>query len=199
MFSIARTGVGSRKIIARLMKLLTRRSVLVAGDEGSGYLADGDADSEDARTHSRTHARTLRAAAGRSLQLSNCLRPARRPEGLHGARCHAVKRRVGARARSPLHMRTTASRLSIAAALHPVWVDGRYPAIALDRLPTERYPPLKCRQHRNFGASAGQLYQAVHGPAVCCGAAIARSFSPLQRLSNFSGGRRCRLLRRRHD
>ena len=60
MFSIARTGVGSRKIIARLMKLLTRRSVLVAGDEGSGYLADGDADSEDARTHSRTHARTLR-------------------------------------------------------------------------------------------------------------------------------------------
>ena len=167
---------------------------------GSGYLADGDADSEDARTHALTYTRThAQAAAGRGLQLSNCLRPARRPEGLHGARCHAVRRRVGARARSPLHMRTTASRLSIAAALHPVWVDGRYPAIALDRLPTERYPPLKCLQQKNFDASAGQLYQAVHGPAVCCGAAIARSFSPLQHLSNFSGGRRCRLLRRRHD
>ena len=70
MFSIARTGVGSRKIIARLMKLLTRRSVLVAGDErvgllgmrGSGYLADGDADSNDARTHART-LRPLQAAA----------------------------------------------------------------------------------------------------------------------------------------
>ena len=198
MFSIARTGVGSRKIIARLMKLLTRRSVLVAGDEGgrATWPTAMPIRRMHARTHSRTHAQ---AAAGRSLQLSNCLRPARRPEGLHGARCHAVRRRVGARARSPLHMRTTASRLSIAAALHPVWVDGRYPAIALDRLPTERYPPMKCRQHRNFGASAGQLYQTVHAPAVCCGAAIARSFSPLQRLSNFSGGRRCRLLRRRHD
>ena len=37
------------KIISRLMKLLTRRGVLVEEDEGSGYLADSDADSDDAR------------------------------------------------------------------------------------------------------------------------------------------------------
>ena len=35
------------KIIGRLMKLLTRRSVLVEA-EGSSYLADGDADSDEA-------------------------------------------------------------------------------------------------------------------------------------------------------
>jgi len=38
------------KIIARLMKLLTRRNVLVEEDEGSGYMAYGLADSDDART-----------------------------------------------------------------------------------------------------------------------------------------------------
>ena len=38
------------KIITRLMKLLTRRSVLVEEDEGgSRYLADADADSDEAR------------------------------------------------------------------------------------------------------------------------------------------------------
>ena len=37
------------KIIGRLMKLLTRRGVLVE-EEGSSYLADGDADSDDARS-----------------------------------------------------------------------------------------------------------------------------------------------------
>ena len=71
MFSIARTGVGGRKVIARLMKLLTRRSVLVAGDEGSGYLADGDADSEDARTHARTHTHTHTRTL-RPLQAAAC-------------------------------------------------------------------------------------------------------------------------------
>ena len=35
-------------IIGRLMKLLTRRGVLVE-EEGSSYLADGDAESDDAR------------------------------------------------------------------------------------------------------------------------------------------------------
>ncbi len=38
-----------RKIIGRLMKLLTRRGVLVE-EERSSYLADDDADSDDART-----------------------------------------------------------------------------------------------------------------------------------------------------
>jgi hypothetical protein len=37
------------KIIARLMKLLTRRGVLVE-EQGSTYLADGDAESDNART-----------------------------------------------------------------------------------------------------------------------------------------------------
>ena len=37
------------KITSRLMKPLTRRGVLVEEDEGSGYLADSDADSDDAR------------------------------------------------------------------------------------------------------------------------------------------------------
>ena len=36
------------KIIGRLMKLLTRRGVLVE-EEGSGYLADSDGDSDEAR------------------------------------------------------------------------------------------------------------------------------------------------------
>ena len=46
------------KIIGRLMKLLTRRGVLVEEEEGATYLADGDADSDDARTR-----RPLQAAA----------------------------------------------------------------------------------------------------------------------------------------
>ena len=44
-------------IIGRLMKLLTRRGVLVE-EEGSSYLADGDAESDDARA-----LRPLQAAA----------------------------------------------------------------------------------------------------------------------------------------
>lgn len=47
-----------RKIIGPLMKLLTRRGVLIEDDEGSTYLADSDADSDDART-----LRPLQAAA----------------------------------------------------------------------------------------------------------------------------------------
>ena len=45
------------KVVARLMKLLTRRYVLI-NEEGSTHLADSDADSDDARTH-----RPLQAAA----------------------------------------------------------------------------------------------------------------------------------------
>ena len=37
------------KIIARMMKLLTRRGVLVE-EQGETYLADNEADSDDART-----------------------------------------------------------------------------------------------------------------------------------------------------
>ena len=46
-----------QKIIARLMKLLTRRGVLIE-EEGSSYLADSDTESDDART-----LRPLQAAA----------------------------------------------------------------------------------------------------------------------------------------
>ena len=55
------------KIIGRLMKLLTRRGVLVE-EEGSTYLADGDADSQDART-----LRPLQAAAKMSWPSSRPL------------------------------------------------------------------------------------------------------------------------------
>jgi hypothetical protein len=46
------------KIITRLMKLLTRRGVLIEEEEGSSYLADADADSDEARA-----LRPLQAAA----------------------------------------------------------------------------------------------------------------------------------------
>jgi hypothetical protein len=59
-------------IIARLMKLLTRRGVLVE-DMGQTYLAEPDADGDEART--------LPAAAGGGGHLSHRLRPPRRPEG----------------------------------------------------------------------------------------------------------------------
>ena len=48
-----------RKIITRMMGLLTRRGVLVE-EEGSTYMADNDGDSDEART-----LRPLQAAAGR--------------------------------------------------------------------------------------------------------------------------------------
>ena len=56
------------KIIGRLMKLLTRRGVLVE-EEGSSHLADSDADADDARA-----LRPLQAAAGRCrpLQAAAC-------------------------------------------------------------------------------------------------------------------------------
>ena len=44
------------------MKLLTRRGVLVEEEEGATYLADGDTDSDDART--------LEAAAGGRVHLT---------------------------------------------------------------------------------------------------------------------------------
>ncbi|MFN7482671.1 MAG: transposase [Betaproteobacteria bacterium] len=73
-------------LIARLMKLLTRRGVLVE-DMGQTYLAEPDTDSEESRT-----LRPLQAAAlGRHKQstglfvsglgLPHCLRPPRRTEG----------------------------------------------------------------------------------------------------------------------
>ncbi len=46
------------KIITWLMKLLTRRGVLIEQEEGSSYLADADADSDEARA-----LRPLKAAA----------------------------------------------------------------------------------------------------------------------------------------
>ena len=46
------------KMITRLMKLLTRRGVLVEEEEGSSYLADAQADSDEARA-----LRPLQAAA----------------------------------------------------------------------------------------------------------------------------------------
>ena len=72
------------KIIGRLMNLLTRRGVLVE-EEGLTYLADSDDESDDARAQ---------AAAGCGLHLPNRLRPACRPEGIHGASSHAARRRV---------------------------------------------------------------------------------------------------------
>ena len=72
------------KIIGRLMKLLTRRGVLVE-EEGAAYLADSDADSDDARAQ---------AAAGGRVYLPHRLRPARWAEGVHGARNDAARYRV---------------------------------------------------------------------------------------------------------
>ena len=46
------------KIIARLIKLLARRGVLIEEGEGSGYLGDSDCDSDEARA-----VRPLQAAA----------------------------------------------------------------------------------------------------------------------------------------
>ena len=76
------------KIIGRLMKLLTRHGVLVE-EEGSRYLADGDAESDEART-----LRPLQTAAGGSMHLPPCLRPALRTEGIHGARRDAARRGI---------------------------------------------------------------------------------------------------------
>ena len=95
------------KIIGRLMKLLTRRGVLVE-EEGLTYLADSDADSDDARTLRPLQA-APRGLAGRAgpvarplarhkqstglfesgLGLPHCLRPTCGSEGVHGARRHA--------------------------------------------------------------------------------------------------------------
>ena len=63
----ARIQVLLHKIIARLMKLLARRGMLVE-EQGSSYLADGDADSDGARTLRRLQAAacTYRIAFGPS-------------------------------------------------------------------------------------------------------------------------------------
>jgi len=75
------------KIITRLMKLLTRRGVLIEEEgEGSSYLADADADSDEALR--------AQAAAGRGVHLPHCLRPARRAEGVDGARRDGPRRRA---------------------------------------------------------------------------------------------------------
>jgi len=61
------------KIITRLMKLLTRRGVLVEEEEGgSGYLADAEVDSDEARALRPLHAAAwscrLRRASGPALR-----------------------------------------------------------------------------------------------------------------------------------
>ena len=81
-----------RKIITRLMKLLTRRGVLVE-EEGSTYMADNHGDSDGVRV-----LRPLQAAAGRSVYLSHCLRPARRPAGADAPGRHSPGDRVQANA-----------------------------------------------------------------------------------------------------
>jgi hypothetical protein len=68
-----------QKIITRTMKLLTRRGVL-AEEEGSTYMADGDSDSDAARV-----LRPLQAAAWPRVYLPHRLRPTRRPEGADAA------------------------------------------------------------------------------------------------------------------
>ena len=72
-----------RKIITRMMGLLTRRGVLVE-EEGSTYMADNDGDSDEART-----LRPLQAAAGRGVHLPHRLWSACWPEGADGSGCHA--------------------------------------------------------------------------------------------------------------
>jgi hypothetical protein len=70
-----------QSLIARLMKMLTRRGVLVE-DMGQTYLAEPDDDGEEART--------LKAAAGRGRHVSHRLRAARRSEGAEPARRNAA-------------------------------------------------------------------------------------------------------------
>ena len=75
------------RIITRLMKLLTRRGVLVEEEEGgSSYLADAevDADSDEARALRPLQAAacTYRIAFGPRVGL----------QGVHGARCDAARR-----------------------------------------------------------------------------------------------------------
>ena len=73
------------RIITRLMKLLTRRGVLVEEEQGgSSYLADGEADSDEARALRPLQAAacTYRIAFGPRVGL----------QGVHGARCDAARR-----------------------------------------------------------------------------------------------------------
>ena len=72
------------RIITRLMKMLTRRGVLVEEDEGSSYLADAQADSDEARALRPLQAAacTYRIAFGPRVGL----------QGVHGARCDAARR-----------------------------------------------------------------------------------------------------------
>ena len=69
--------------------MLTRRGVPVE-EAGSSYLADGDADSDDART-----LRPLQAAA---CTYRIAFGPRAGLQGLHGARCDAARRRARAQA-----------------------------------------------------------------------------------------------------
>ncbi len=81
-----------RKIIGRLMKLLTRRGVLVE-EEGSTYLADGDGESDDART-----LRPLQAAA---CTYRIAFGPRAGLQGVHGAKSHAARCCVSPRRCAP--------------------------------------------------------------------------------------------------
>jgi len=75
------------KIITRLMKLLTRKGVLVE-EQGQTYMAGDDNDSDEARV-----LRPLQAAA---CTYPHRLWPTRRTEGADGAWGHAQGRRLQA-------------------------------------------------------------------------------------------------------
>ena len=70
------------QIISRLMKLLTGRGELIE-EQGSTYLADSDADSDDARM-----LRPLQAAA---CTYRIAFGPRAGLQGVHGARSHAAR------------------------------------------------------------------------------------------------------------
>jgi hypothetical protein len=83
-------------IITRLIKLLTRRGVLVE-DTGQTYLAEPDADGDEARTLRPLQAAALarhKQSPGLSvsgLGLPHCLRAPRRPQGADLARRDAAR------------------------------------------------------------------------------------------------------------
>ncbi len=75
------------KIIGRLMKLLTRRGVLIE-EQGSTYLADSDSDAES------DDARTLRPLQAAACTYRIAFGPRAGLQGVHGARSHAARCRV---------------------------------------------------------------------------------------------------------
>ena len=79
------------KIITRMMKLLTRRGALVE-EQGATYMADGDSDSDDARTlrRPRLHLIRFHGVLGPNADLRAMVvpsGPAERAEAAHPAAC----------------------------------------------------------------------------------------------------------------